>query len=175
MKRIAILAGLVLSTAAFADDRSGAPLRAQLLGYEEVPAVNSDAMGSFEARVSPDGASVSWTLTYSGLQAPVTQSHIHFGQKSVVGSIVVWLCGSTTNPGPAGTQPCPGSGGTIGGTFTSGNVIAGSTASQQFTAGDLEGIIDAMRAGIAYANVHSSASPGGEIRGQITARGDSGR
>lgn len=174
MKSIAILASLVLSTAAFAEG-NGAPLRAHLVGYEEVPAVNSVAEGEFEARVSPDGNSVSYTMTYSGLQAPVLMSHIHFAQKSVNGSIIVWLCGTATNPGPAGTQACPGAGGTVSGTFTSANVLASSTASQQLTAGDLESLIDAMRSGIAYVNIHSSVSPGGEIRGQVTARGDSGR
>ena len=172
MKRIAMLAGLILSTAAFADNNgNGGALRVRLIGFEEVPAVNSDASGDFQARVSRDGQSVDWTLTYSGLQAPVLQSHIHFAQKSVNGSIIVWLCGTATNPGPAGTQTCPGQAGTLSGTFTSANVLAGATASQQFNAGDLDSIVDAMRAGIAYANIHTTLSPGGEIRGQFGGRG----
>jgi hypothetical protein len=48
-------------------------------------------------------------------------------------------------------------------------VIAGSTASQQLTAGNLDQVIDAIRRGVAYANVHTTLSPGGEIRGQIQA------
>ena len=55
------------------------------------------------------------------------------------------------------------------GTITSDNVIAGSMAPQQLTAGDLAEIIAAIRAGAAYANVHTNLSPGGEIRGQIRA------
>jgi hypothetical protein len=169
MKRISILAGLLLALPAFAE--SHAPLRATLTGYQEVPAVNTVAEGRFEARVSRDGNSVDYTLVYSGLQAPVVMSHIHFAQKSVNGSIIVWLCGTASNPGPAGTATCPGAGGTVTGTFTSTNVLAGATATQQMTAGDLESIIDAMRAGIAYVNVHSTVSPGGEIRGQFS-KGD---
>ena len=174
MKRIAILTGLALALGlpALADGGSGAPLRATLLGYEEVPAVNSVAEGTFEARVARDGQSVDYTLTYSGLQAPVIMAHIHFAQKSVNGPIIVWLCGTSINPGPVGTQTCPGQGGTVSGTFTAANVLASPTT-QQLPAGALEDFIDAMRAGVAYVNIHSTASPGGEIRGQVRARGHS--
>ena len=47
------------------------------------------------------------------------------------------------------------------------NVVAGATASQQLAAGELAEVIAAIRAGAAYANVHTNLSPGGEIRGQI--------
>ena len=54
------------------------------------------------------------------------------------------------------------------GRITAANVIAGSMTTQQLNAGDLAGVIAAMRASAAYANVHTSPlSPGGEIRGQI--------
>jgi hypothetical protein len=40
-------------------------------------------------------------------------------------------------------------------------------APQQLAAGDLAAVITAIRAGAAYANVHTTLSTGGEIRGQI--------
>ena len=83
------------------------------------------------------------------------------------GGIVIWLCGTATNPGPAGTQTCPQSG-TITGTITAANVIA-AAAAQQLTAGELDEVIAAIRAGVAYVNVHTAVSPGGEIRGQLRA------
>jgi CHRD domain len=46
---------------------------------------------------------------------------------------------------------------------------AGATATQQLAAKDLAAVITAIRAAAAYANVHTSVSPGGEIRGQIRA------
>ena len=98
----------------------------------------------------------------------MTQSHIHVAQRAVNGSVVIWFCQTTTNPGPAGTQTCPQSG-TITGTATAANVVAGSIAPQQLTAGDLAEVIRAIRGGVAYANVHTNLSPGGEIRGQIRA------
>jgi len=53
------------------------------------------------------------------------------------------------------------------GPITAANVIAGSMAPQQLAAGDLAAVVAAIRAGAAYANVHTTPSPGGEIRGQI--------
>ena len=101
------------------------------------------------------------------------QSHIHFGQPAVSGSVVIWLCQTATTPAPtavAGLTPsCPQSG-TVTGQITAANVINASTLSQQITAGELDEVIAAIRAGVAYANVHATPlNPGGEIRGQIRA------
>jgi hypothetical protein len=139
---------------------------ARLTGYQEVPSVSTVASGEFRGFINRNDDSIAYELTYGGLQGTVTQAHIHVAQRSVTGSIVIWLCQTATNPGPAGTQTCPQSG-TVTGTITASNVIAGSTASQQLTAGDLAEIIRAIRAGAAYANVHTNLSSGGEIRGQI--------
>jgi hypothetical protein len=156
MMKAAILSALALSLPAFAA-QNGAPLRATLIGYQEVPSVSSKADGEFEARIAADGQSFDYVLAYDGLQADVLMSHIHFAQKSVNGPIIVWLCGTTTNPGPAGTQTCPGRSGTVRGTVTAANVLASPTT-QQLAAGELAELIDAMRAGVAYVNVHSSVS-----------------
>jgi len=82
-------------------------LKAVLIGYEEVPAVSTVARGEFRARISDDEQSIDYKLTDSGLQGKVTQAHIHVAQRSVNGSIVIWLCGTETNSGPSGTQTCP--------------------------------------------------------------------
>ncbi|HEY4999724.1 MAG TPA: CHRD domain-containing protein [Usitatibacter sp.] len=162
MKRIAIVLTLLAALPAFAD---GPHFHADLIGYSEVPSVASQAHGEFHGATAGDWNTVQWELSYDGLQAPVTQAHIHFAQKAVIGPIVVWLCGSPALPGPVGTQTCPQSG-TISGTFTSSNVLASPT-SQQLGAGMIGDLIQAMDAGAAYANVHTSVSGGGEIRGQI--------
>jgi CHRD domain len=141
-------------------------IEASLIGFQEVPAVSTVASGAFHATISEDEQSIDYELTYSGLQATVTQGHIHVAQRSVNGSIVIWLCDTETTPGPEGTQTCPQSG-TITGTITAANVVAGSMTSQQLGAGELAEVIAAIRARVAYANVHTALSPGGEIRGQI--------
>ncbi len=162
MKRTAILLPVLVALPAFAD---GPHFHADLIGLQEVPSVSTQAAGTFSGRTAGDWNSIDWELSFDGLQAPVTQAHIHFAQKSVVGPIVIWLCGTPALPGPAGTQPCPQSG-KISGTITAANVLA-SPAAQQLRAGAIGDIIVAMDAGFAYANVHTTVSGGGEIRGQI--------
>lgn len=143
-------------------------LKAVLIGYEEVPAVSTVARGEFRARISDDEQSIDYKLTYSGLQGKVTQAHIHVAQRSVNGSIVIWLCGTETNSGPSGTQTCPpdqDGNATSTGTITAADVVAASMTSQQLAAAERGEVIAAIRAGVAYANVHTDLSPGGEIRG----------
>jgi hypothetical protein len=163
MKRIAILSAALLALPAFADHAR--TLRAHLSSYQEVPSVSSTADGEFEARVGSDNASVQYTLAYTGLSSNVTQAHIHFAQRAVNGPIIVWLCGTSAVTAPAGTPTCPQSG-TVTGTFTAANVLASPTT-QQLAAGELAELLQAMRAGVAYVNVHTVNSPGGEIRGQL--------
>jgi hypothetical protein len=148
-------------------------IQARLIGYQEVPSVSTPATGEFHARISADEQTIDYELTFSGLVGTVQQSHIHFGQRGVNGSIVVWLCQTATTPAPASvaslTPVCPQSG-TVTGTITAANVVTAGTASQQITAGELNEVIAAIRAGVAYANVHATPlNPGGEIRGQIRA------
>jgi hypothetical protein len=168
MKKLAIMTVLsVVLTAPIA--ARAEHIQATLTGYEEVPVVSTVASGEFVGMISRDDQSIDYALTYSGLQGTVTQAHIHVAQLSVNGSIVIWLCGTASNPGPAGTPTCTPGSGTFTGTITAANVVAGATASQQLAAGELAEVIAAMRAGAAYANVHTNLSPGGEIRGQIGA------
>ena len=166
MKKLAIMTVLsVVLTAPIA--ARAEHIQATLTGYEEVPVVSTVATGEFVGMINPDDQSIDYQLTYSGLQGTVTQAHIHVAQLSVNGSIVIWLCGTAANPGPAGTPTCTPGSGIFTGTITAANVVAGATASQQLAAGELAEVIAAMRAGAAYANVHTNLSPGGEIRGQI--------
>ena len=136
-------------------------------GYQEVPAISTTGSGTFEARVNADDTAFDWTLTYDALTGSVTQAHIHFGQRSVNGGVSIWLCGTAANPGPPGTAVCPAAG-TVTGTATAADVVG--PAGQGIAAGEFAEILAAIRAGKAYANVHSSLFPGGEIRGQLNSK-----
>jgi CHRD domain len=140
-------------------------LSATLGGYQEVPSISSTGTASFTADVAQDGQSVDWQVSYANLEGSITQSHIHFGQRSVNGGISVFLCTNLGN-GPAGTQTCPGPhDGTFSGTFGPADVIGPSA--QGITAGEWDELMNAIDAGKAYANIHSTTWPGGEIRAQL--------
>ncbi len=129
--------------------------------------VSSAATGAFEATIDDAAREIHFTLSYSGLEGDVRQAHIHFGQRSVNGGISIWLCETAANPRPVGSPDvpdCPQSG-TVEFTVGASHVV-GPTA-QGIAAGEFEEIVAAIRAGRAYANVHSSKFPGGEVRGQI--------
>ena len=145
----------------------GNDLRTDLVGFEEVPAVSTDGEGKFKARIVKGGREVRWELRYEDLTTPVQQAHIHFGERSVNGGISVFLCTNLGN-GPAGTQRCPDEG-TVEGTFDEDDVIG--PTGQGIAAGELDELMRAIRAGVAYANVHTDMFTGGEIRGQFDRRG----
>lgn len=146
----------------------GARVRAELRPFDEVPAVSSSASGTFRAAIDERGERVAYELTFANLEADVTQSHIHTAQPGVNGGIMVWLCQTpaTAANAPAGTPSCPGPrGGTVSGEFSAADVIG--PAAQGVSPGEFAEFLRAIRNGVAYANVHSTMFPAGEIRGQI--------
>ena len=142
-----------------------------LTGYQETSSatpggVSSNGTGTFEARIAEDDQSITYELTYSGLSSPVTQSHIHFGNRYTSGGISLFLCTNLGN-GPAGTPACPPTGGTVTGTLTPASVVG--PAAQGIPPGPAGWgkILEAIRAGVTYANVHTTQFPAGEIRTQL--------
>ena len=139
--------------------------KAKMNGFREVPPNSTTATGAFKATISDDNTSIAYELTYNGLEAPVTQAHIHFGQIFVSAGISVFLCQTPTSPDPSGVAPaCPQSG-TVTGTFTAANVVG--PTMQGINPGEFAKLLEAMRRGETYANVHSQKFPAGEIRGQL--------
>jgi hypothetical protein len=96
-------------------------------------------------------------------------SHIHFGQPGVSGGITVFLCGPTgaTNPHQPTCQQS--STGSATGSFNASDVFPTGTGSsdQGIKQGDFAGLLRIIRSGNAYANIHTTQFPAGEIRGQI--------
>lgn len=109
------LVGPVLRTTAAQAIR----LSAGLSGFQEVVPVLTTGSGEFTAMIDAARTSMTFTLTYSGLLADATQSHIHFGQRGVNGGVMVFFCTNLTPPaGVPQPQACPLRGGTVTGTIT---------------------------------------------------------
>ena len=127
--------------------------RATLNGASEVPANNSAASGT--ARFTVDGAQLDYTLDVQNLTG-ATAAHIHTGAPGVNGPPIVFLF----------QQAAPGA------TVSAGSLAAGSVDASDMiaTAGvSYDSMLSLIRRGNAYVNVHTTARPAGEIRGQIVA------
>jgi hypothetical protein len=175
---VAVLSACVIATAAIAHD-SKSKISARLSGYQEVPAQSSAAKAKLRASIDGNKDEISYKLSYAGpfnsggsppAPGAVTQAHIHFGQFAVNGGISAFLCGTASNPGPAGTPVCPqppadGSRVSVSGVIEPADVIG--PAAQGIAPGEFDELVQAIRAGIAYANIHTTVNTGGEIRGQI--------
>jgi len=162
-----VAAGLVSTVTAWAEGpRRG---HADLNGFGENPTLSSPAFGNLDVKISKDGGSLEYALTYDGLPTSVLFAHIHLGRPAINGGVMVFLCtNSPAPPGPPVPPPCPQVGGTVSGVLTAADVIGPST--QGVSAGEFAEFIRALRASAAYGNVHTAAFPGGEIRGQVTFR-----
>lgn len=128
---------------------------ATLNGANEVPPVTTSANGTVEFLVNEDGTEMVYELTVVGA-VDVTQAHIHVGPAGENGAVVAFLFESPGEPVTVDTLSAQG------------------VLTDEDLVGPLEGrtladLIEAMTAGNTYANVHTSANEGGEVRGQIGA------
>jgi hypothetical protein len=167
---VAVIGAVAIAAVAIAHDRGA--FKAKLSGFDEVPAVITDGNGRFEARISRSEQKIEYTLSYADVNAPVTQAHIHIGQELVAGGISAFLCANPPITPPTGTPACPAAPGQVSGTITPASIIG--PAAQGVLPGDFDSLVRALRSRLAYANVHTTQSPNGEIRGQIRGQG-SGR
>jgi hypothetical protein len=160
----AAVAAVATSSAATARGEQDT-FREQLTGYEETPvALSTTGNGQARIEIEDRDDEIDYRVSYSGLEGDVLQAHIHFGATAQSGGISVFLCTNLGN-GPAGTQECPPAPATVTGTLTPADVIG--PAGQGIAAGEFEELVDAIRAGATYVNVHSTLYPAGEIRGQL--------
>jgi hypothetical protein len=132
----------------------------------ETGAILSDGKATLDLDLNRSAQTLIYKLTFAGLAATVTQSHIHFGKIHVPGGVIVFLCATPPTPAPTGTPSCGGgTSGTVTGTITAPNIIG--PAAQGIAAGNFEGLVDALNSDTAYGNIHTTTFPAGEIRGEI--------
>lgn len=132
---------------------------AHLSGAEEVAAipVETRATGQAVFRLSRDGSTLEYRLIVANIQN-VTMAHIHLAPAGANGPVVVWLY---PDGPPAQLLPGRSSGVLATGTIQAADLVG------LLAGASLDELIDELRAGNAYVNVHTTAYPAGEVRGQI--------
>jgi hypothetical protein len=153
MFAILIIPLLVFLLALNPVNAEGQELSTSLNGMQEFPSNNSSATGLASFKVM-DNNSVWYEINVTGLDK-VMKAHLHLGKIGTNGDPIVMLF----NSGPTGR-------------------INGTLVSDKFLAADFLGpmsgksitdIVDKMKSGEIYVNIHSGSFPDGELRGQISA------
>ena len=114
-------------------------LVANLCGKQEVPTINGTAFGVGMLSIDRNKTNGHAELLTTGLTSNAISGHIHLGAKGIVGGIYVNL--------------------NITGAFS--NAASGAFPIARTT------LADTLINGLGYYNVHTTANPNGEIRGQI--------
>ncbi|HET9504553.1 MAG TPA: CHRD domain-containing protein [Hymenobacter sp.] len=142
---LSALAGLVLLSACKKDDESVPTMQVSgtLSGSNEVPAVTASGSGSVTGTYTPSTKVLNYTITYTGLTGAPTGAHLHYGNpKHTTAAPTVPFSGIPTTTS-----------GSFGGTVTLNAMQA-----------------DSLMAGRIYANIHTSANSGGELRANLTVK-----
>lgn len=128
---------------------------AALTGEEEVPAVETDAMAVVSLKKIP-GRSIEYRLRAAGPITAAMAAHIHLGAYNQNGAVVAFLFSSTTPRD-----------------FKKGDQIARGVIREEDLIArpgfepTLDNLLERMRQGRTYVNLHTMAHPAGEIRGQL--------
>jgi hypothetical protein len=117
-------------------------LTATLTGSQETPPNASPGSGAASFILDDVAGTLTSAVTFAGLTSPTTAGHIHEAPPGVAGDIIH----------PFASLPL----GVTSGSFA--DIWTGLTAGQ----------IAALEAGNTYINIHTTAFPAGEIRGQIS-------
>jgi CHRD domain len=175
--RVASIAIAVLFVAAYAvaaespDHRTH--FKADMRGFQENPSISTTGHGHVDIRIDEDAQTITFELTYEDLEGVGTTpfvtngvvlfSHIHVSAPGVNGGVAVFFCGGGGKP-----TPCPTPSGTVSGVIAASEIVG--PAAQGINQGEptaFEELVRAIRSGFAYANLHTTRWPGGEIRGQL--------
>lgn len=148
---LCVILAMVLSVSlVFAAEKH---FKAKLSGDESVPVVKTKAKGEAEFKLSKDEKELSYKLKVNSI-TNVNAAHIHKGKKGENGPVVAGLFTGSKKEG------------NFKGTLSEG-VITQKELMGELEGKPLEALIQMIKSGDMYVNVHTDAHPDGEIRGQI--------
>jgi hypothetical protein len=125
----------------------GRPLTAVLSAANETGDIASDATGTSRVELNQGLGTVCWEITGTNLEATVTAAHIHEAPAGADGAVVLGFFGPPTSTPAPSSLPADG---------------CVENVSQS--------LIKRIRQNPRgfYVNVHTTAFPGGEMRGQLS-------
>jgi hypothetical protein len=140
--------------------RADASYIATLTTAQETPPHVTAASGTATLTYSTSADDLAYTVTFADLSAGATEAHIHFGLPGVAGPVILPL---TLGPALGMTNAA------FSGILTSADLQPDAADGVTTFA---QAIAD-LAAGDLYVNVHDTTFPAGEIRGQVSAVGQS--
>ncbi|MBT8257406.1 MAG: CHRD domain-containing protein [Bacteroidia bacterium] len=133
---------------------NGYQFNASLKGSKEVPANDSKGAGQAVVRISKDETKIHYKLITANVEN-VLFAHFHMAPAGSNGGVVATLY-FNENPQPSGPA---------NGVLAEGYIMADNVSGA--LEGDIAALVDAIRNGMIYVNVHTTAVPSGELRGQL--------
>ena len=127
--------------------------KAKLTGKEEVPAIETKAGGEAAFKLSEDGTKIFYNLKLMNIEN-AKAAHIHAGKKGEEGAVLVGLFGGPKKEGMF-------TGVLVKGIITEMDLIGPLTGKK------ISDLVELIKSGEVYVNIHTDKYPGGELRGQL--------
>lgn len=158
LARALVVCAALLACESSMDVPGPTPYAATLAGTNVQPtAVTTSATGSLNASLHPTNVTLSYTLAWTGLSGAVTAAHLHGPATSTtVGALLIDFSELPTGSSGSMTMTAAGS--------ATGSLNLGLAINATVSGDSLKKLLNA---GLVYADVHTAANGGGEIRGQI--------
>lgn len=161
MRRVVLIGTLVVALAGLttvAVGQQALEFRAELTGAQEVPPVTTTASGEVHLTVNAARTQIAYTLEVRGgtRMLAAAGAHLHCGPQGQNGPVVMFLAGELA--------------GGLDGSFEVKGTLTQANITNPACGATLVDLVQAIQQGRVYANVHSTANPGGEIRGQLRPR-----
>ncbi len=163
----ALFVGAFTSGAAAADNGNDFSSVTQLSGAQEVPGNTSAGRSTAIIRFSRDFSSATVRVRFRNLEGGVTRLHLHCREAGANGPIALGLI-DTINPAFDNSDNVFLAGRRISGVLTNADFVDNpcvDTIGRPIN--NLVSLAAAIDAGLVYWNLHTTAFPPGELRGQV--------